>query len=726
MATTVGELDVALGLRDQLTPAMGAVNANAGGLIGRFKSLKVLGVAAFAGIAVGAGLLFAKMVGLGDQFKDAYNTIRVGTGATGDALNGLEADFRAAFADVPADMATVATATADLNTRLGLTGKPLQEMTKQFVEFARVAEVDVGEAVRFGTRLFGDWSIATENQAGAMDLVFRASQNSGIGVSELMETVVQFGAPLRNMGFGFEDSIAMMSKWEKEGVNTSTVLTGMKFALKTFARAGEDPQKALAKLIPKMRDMKDEQAAMTLGMETFGLRAGPDMVAAIREGRFEYADFADQLKNGSETILGAAKDTRTWRESLTILKNKALVGLEPLATAATNAMGWLAGGLLSLTENKAVLDFFGDIGAAIASVVAFVRKHWPTIEPYISAVFVKLGELARQAWAVIAPAMADIQTTVRSVVGFIRRNWPTIRTVFVTVGRALLAVVRVVWPIIKGVVIGAVNVIAGTIKLVMALIRGDWSAAWAAVKQILRGAWTAILAMLKGALKLVWLAIKAAWAVAKTVTAAGWRAIVSAAKSGAGALYGFVKSIPGRIVDALGSVANLLYEAGKAIIGGLIRGVTDKLGDLWDKVGSIGQRIKDLKGPLDYDRVMLKPAGEAIMGGLIGGITSQRAALDQALKAVTAQIASGARVPAFAGAGLSPVAASAMMPQSGLPVRRGEMLGAREDGGEHTHIHVHVPGGTTLIGEAESVGRILAPHVERAIKLKDAKRGRRR
>ena len=73
---------------------------------------------------------------------------------------------------------------------------------------------------------------------------------------------------------------------------------------------------------------------MAIGAEVFGLRAGPDMVAAIREGRFEYSDFAKAIAGGRDTIGKAAADTNDWRESLTLLKNKALVALEPALSAA--------------------------------------------------------------------------------------------------------------------------------------------------------------------------------------------------------------------------------------------------------------------------------------------------------------------------------------------------------------------------------------------------------
>ena len=80
-------------------------------------------------LAAGKGLLDH-----GNKFDDAVDTIRIGTGATGDALAGLENDFDTVIQNVPADMGTAASAIADLNTRLGLTGEPLQALSQQFLD----------------------------------------------------------------------------------------------------------------------------------------------------------------------------------------------------------------------------------------------------------------------------------------------------------------------------------------------------------------------------------------------------------------------------------------------------------------------------------------------------------------------------------------------------------------------------------------------------------------
>ena len=87
-------------------------------------NVKALAVgAAVGGIAVATGKAVIEagkyMKDLGASFDDAADAIRIGTGATGDALDGLLDDFDAVYKSVPTTMEDASKAIADYNTRLG-------------------------------------------------------------------------------------------------------------------------------------------------------------------------------------------------------------------------------------------------------------------------------------------------------------------------------------------------------------------------------------------------------------------------------------------------------------------------------------------------------------------------------------------------------------------------------------------------------------------------------
>lgn len=296
------------------------------------KRLDKASLVALAGFtALGVGL-----VHIAGQFDDAFDTIQTQTGAMGAQLDGLKNDFNSALKGSVGDTQQTADALAGLSARLNLTGQPLVDLTKQLVNLSHLTGADIPASVDSITRVFGDWSIATGKQSQALDELFRASQATGTGINEIATLVVQFGAPLRQLGFNFEQSITLLGKWQKEGVNTELVLGGLKKALGNFSKAGEDPVKALQAFIAEIQTAGSTAKANQIAIAELGVKAGPDFAAAVREGRFSYQELLDTVTNGQSTINQTTSDTADWQESLQMLKNDALLAVNDQATALFN------------------------------------------------------------------------------------------------------------------------------------------------------------------------------------------------------------------------------------------------------------------------------------------------------------------------------------------------------------------------------------------------------
>lgn len=442
--------------------------------------------------ALAVGAAAAGVVSLGISLDKAIDNIVVGTGASGDALDGLTTSFENVASNVPSSFGDVSTAIADVNTRLGLTGEPLEEIATQFLDLSRITGTDVATNVANMSRVFGDAGVAVEDQGAAMDTLFKASQASGIGLDQLSTSLVSAGAPMRALGFTFEESTALLSKFELEGVNTEAILAGMKAGLGKMAKAGEDPIETFDRITDSIANAGSAGEANQIALEAFGQRAGPDMAAAIREGRFEIDDMLDVLGDSEGAISETADATESWTEKLKILANKAMIKIAPLAEKA-----------------------FGAIEKAVEVVTPHVEKFMdvmseklPPLIEKAQKVFKQVGDAIKTAfdWVIrnkdmVIGAFVAVAATVAAVLvpGFI--SWA------VAAGAAAVATLLAIAPFVAA----AAAIAAVGAGLVWAYQNVDWFRdAVDKTADVLQNAFSVALKYGKIAIDKVWNALKTA------------------------------------------------------------------------------------------------------------------------------------------------------------------------------------------------------------------------
>lgn len=240
---------------------------------------------------------------------EAYDTIAKGTGATGEALEGLQDSFDKVFSSIPTDAATAGSAIADINTRFGFTGEAVEECTRKFIQFGEVNNTDVSGAIANVSRYMGDAGIESSKYSEVLDQLTAASQGSGLSVDKLSESLTKYGAPMRALGFETQESIAIFAGWEKAGVNTEIAFSGMKKAIGTWGKEGKDARKEFKKTLDEIEKCPDIASATSKAIEVFGQKAGPDLADAIQGGRFAYEDFLEIVENSEGQLEQTFNDT---------------------------------------------------------------------------------------------------------------------------------------------------------------------------------------------------------------------------------------------------------------------------------------------------------------------------------------------------------------------------------------------------------------------------------
>lgn len=314
---------------DQLSNLIPGMNSG----MSTFFSTVSSGGPALAALAAGAAAVaagFQAMLAIGEEFHQAFSTIRTTTGQTGEALHALEGDLKAVFkATGDSNLQDISKNLATLNSTLGVTGEPLRQLTAQFADLDKMGQkVEVRNFARF----IGDANVPIQDASKALDQLFVSSQSTGVPIDRLQQLLVKFGAPMRNFGFSVQESMALLGRFEKEGVNTELVMGSLRIAAGKFASAGIDLKTGLAEAITKIKEAKSSSEATAIAMGTFGRRAGADMADTVRNGKFEIQQWLDTIKNSPETIAKARKDVGSFGEEFEKIKRTAMVTLEPLGT----------------------------------------------------------------------------------------------------------------------------------------------------------------------------------------------------------------------------------------------------------------------------------------------------------------------------------------------------------------------------------------------------------
>lgn len=468
-------METVVKLAGSIDPSLAKSIQEANIKIGKMNVKAIAMGAAFAGAAAVA---VKALYDLGSEFDNAYDKIRVGTGATGEALEALKNDFKDVYGSVPTTMEDASKAIADYNTRLGLTGKELSELSKQAIAVSGMLEEDLGTTIETSSQAFQQWNIDAKDMGKQMDYIFKVSQSTGIGFNELMLNMQQYGPQLQDMGYSFEQASAMMGQMEKAGVNTTEVLAAMKKAVGTLAKEGISASAGMQIYYEKIKNAETAAEAAALANEVFGARAGSTMASAIRSGAMAIDDFTKSLSASDETIMGAMWDTADTAEKVDILQQKFKLLIEPLASG--------------------------------------IFDHVAKLMPTIFKLFEKLAPVIEELMTVLTPLVEEIFV---ALIEIIEPLTPVISFLAKVVGGVLTNTIRAIMPLFKNLI----AILTNLIDFVVNIFTGKWGDAWNNVVEIVKNLWNGLKEILLMPFKQVFEGIKQ------------FKAMVSGGKGGNGA-----------------------------------------------------------------------------------------------------------------------------------------------------------------------------------------------
>jgi hypothetical protein len=287
-----------------------------------------------------------------------------------------------------------------------------------------------------------------------------------------------------------------------------------------------------------------------------------------------------------------------------------------------------------------VIQAFMGLVPVILQIVAAVVPFVVSLLPPLLSLFAQLVPIVMQVIAAVLPlAVGILGVLLPALSGLVQ----IIAAVLIPIISALLPVVSVVFAAIASIIGGVLQVVTGIIQVFTGILTGNWAGVWAGILNIFSGIWQTIIAVLGGVLGVLGSIIGSGLGFVGGLVrgilggiggffASTWGNIIGGVSGFIGQLLGFFSGLPGQIMGFLGGAGSWLYNAGRDIINGLIRGVQSMIGAIGNAIlslvpGPIVGVFKSALGIASPSKVF-RGLGREIPNGIIAGVSDMVPAIE--------------------------------------------------------------------------------------------------
>ena len=305
------------------------------------------------------------------------------TGASGKALEDMQNSAKNLAKEIPTDFETAGSAIGEVNTRFQLTGQKLEDLSGQFIKFAKLNDMDVSNAVDQTQKALSAFGLGAEDASGLLDQLNRVGQNTGVSMDSLLSGLIQNGTAFQELGLSAGQSAELMGQMEKSGANSETVMQGLRKALKNATAEGKPLDQALKELQDTIKNGKNGMDGLTAAYDLFG-KSGDQIYGAVKNGSLDFANLGASAENASGSVSKTFEEARDPVDDFKTTMNNLKVTLAEIAVPIMQSL-------------KPVLEKLGD-------VIKTLSEKWKGLGEDQQMTIIKIAGVA----AAIGPLLAVI------------------------------------------------------------------------------------------------------------------------------------------------------------------------------------------------------------------------------------------------------------------------------------------------------------------------------
>lgn len=571
--------------------------------------------------------LTAPIAAIGAASTVAFNEVDAGldtiikkTGANGEALEELQEIYENIATTIPASFDEVGNAVGEVNTRFGATGEELENLSTKFIEFAQLNDTSVSNSIDTVQGAMAAFNLSSEDTSEVLDILNKAGQDTGISVDSLASSLLTNASAMTEMGFSFNESAGFIANLEKNGIDASAAMAGLKKAFTNASKDGKGMDEALAELQETMNSASSDTEAYQAAIELFGSKAGPALAKAVQEGRISFdeaknsiQDYADSVTSTFEATLDPMDQFQVNMNQLKLVGTDLVNSAAPMITEAMTIMGDViqkvadAWNSLSEDEKENVIQI-GLVVAAIGPAVSMIGK-------LISGI----GSVASGIGSVIKflPTLSGLATTIGGVItgtvipaigGVITALTPFL-PIIAAVAAAIAAVILVVqnwgtitdwvsekWAMFTEFISNAVLTIQNFFEEHFGILGQIFSTKLEIIKIIVQTAFNAIKIIIETIGKLIKAIFSGDWDAIGEIFSEAWEKLKETVGEGIKKVFEKIGELGEKIKDKFDELKQDAIDWGKHLIQNFIDGIMAKWEALKQKVQQVAQTVKDFLG----------------------------------------------------------------------------------------------------------------------------------